>query len=105
MVAIVAGVLLLFDPWQTLTLISVIVGIWLVVAGFADLIGALAGLQSGSRVWGLLRGAFSVLVGAFLIINPERSLELLVIIACAWLIGYGFMTVVAALQLRSQRTT
>ena len=49
----------------------------------------------------------SVLAGAFLLVNPEVSLGVLVIVVCVWLFSYGFIAVVAGLVLRSEerRTT
>jgi uncharacterized membrane protein HdeD (DUF308 family) len=101
--AIAVGIMIVVDPLQTLTIVSVLVGLWLVMAGLADI--ALAFLDSGgsNRVWDVVRGIIGIVVGGFLIVNPERSLGLLVLLACIWLIGYGLVTILAALRLRSLR--
>jgi uncharacterized membrane protein HdeD (DUF308 family) len=101
--AITVGILIVVDPLQTLTIVGILVGLWLVMAGLADI--ALAFLDSGesSRLWDVVRGVLCIIVGGFLIVNPERSLGLLVLLACIWLIGYGVVTIVAALRLRSLR--
>jgi len=100
---IVVGILIVVDPLQTLTVVGILVGLWLVMAGLADI--ALAFLDSGAsnRVWDVVRGVLCIIVGGFLIVNTERSLGLLVLLTCIWLIGYGLVTIVAALRLRSLR--
>jgi hypothetical protein len=41
-------------------------------------------------------------IGAFLVANSDWSRGALVVVAYGWLIGYGFITVVAALALRME---
>jgi uncharacterized membrane protein HdeD (DUF308 family) len=60
------------------------------VAGTPDRVG-----------WDIAGGVVSILVGGFLLVNPELSLGVLVFMICVWLIAVGVMAVVAALRLRS----
>ena len=91
-----------FEPLQTISLVVVLAGSLLVLMGFADLAELLVSTGSERRVWDIVGGALSVFAGGFLIVRPERSLELLVWVTCAWLLCYGFVTVVSALYLRSR---
>jgi uncharacterized membrane protein HdeD (DUF308 family) len=100
--ALVVGVLLLFNPLQTLTFIGWAAGLCVGAVGAADLLGALLSRTARHRGWQAVRGILGLAVGAFLLANPDRSLDLLVVIACVWLISYGSLTIMAALLLRSE---
>jgi uncharacterized membrane protein HdeD (DUF308 family) len=104
-VAVVAGALFLVSPLQTLTFVCFVAGAWLVLAGVADLAGGFMTDSSEPRAWEFLRGALSVIIGAVLIVNPKSSLSLLVVVVCVWLLAYGFMTILSALELRRTELT
>ena len=101
-VALVVGALLLFSPRQTLTFVALTVGICVMVTGAADMLDALLSGRARRRWWHVLRGALTFVFGVLLVANPDVSLALLALIACVWLICYGFLTVVAALVLRTE---
>ena len=101
-VALVVGALLLFSPRQTLTFVALTVGICVMVTGAADMLDALLSGRARRRWWHVLRGALTFVFGVLLVANPDVSLALLALIACVWLICYGFLTVVAALLLRTE---
>ena len=101
-VALVVGALLLFSPRQTLTFVALTVGICVMVTSAADMLEALLSGRARRRWWHVLRGALTFVFGVLLVANPDVSLALLALIACVWLICYGFLTVVAALLLRTE---
>jgi uncharacterized membrane protein HdeD (DUF308 family) len=105
--AIVLGLLCLRSPLQTVLVIGMILGVWWLAAGLVDIVGAIRSSGSHRRGWDLGLGVLSTLAGAFLLVNPEVSLGVLVIVVCVWLFSYGFIAVVAGLVLRSEerRTT
>jgi uncharacterized membrane protein HdeD (DUF308 family) len=105
--AIVLGLLCLRSPLQTVLVIGMILGVWWLAAGLVDIVGAMRSSGSQRRGWDLGLGVLSTLAGAFLLVNPEVSLGVLVIVVCVWLFSYGFIAVVAGLVLRSEerRTT
>jgi uncharacterized membrane protein HdeD (DUF308 family) len=100
MLALLAGLLCLRAPLQTLVFVGLLVGIWLVVNGFIDVFSAVVSRGSTDRVWDLAKGVLSVAAGCYLMLDPTVPLSALVVIMSAWLFGYGFITVVAALRLR-----
>jgi uncharacterized membrane protein HdeD (DUF308 family) len=102
--AVIVGLLCLRDPLQTLLVVGLLVGVWLLLAGFVDLLGAILSPVPGRRVWDVATGLVSVVAGGFLIVNPDVSLGLLVIVACIWLFGIGLFAVVAGLQMRRLRS-
>jgi uncharacterized membrane protein HdeD (DUF308 family) len=99
--ALIVGLLFLRDPLQTVLVIGLILGAWWVATGVIDIIGALVAGTPGRVGWDIAGGVVSILVGGFLLVNPELSLGVLVLVICVWLIAVGLMAVVAALKLRS----
>ena len=103
--ALMVGLLCLRDPMQTLLAIGVILGVWWFAAGVVDIIGAIMSPSSRGRAWDFAMGVVSVLAGGFLLVNPETSLGVLVVVVCLWLFAVGFIAIVAAFRLRSARTS
>lgn len=100
--ALVLGLLCLRSPLQTVLVIGMILGVWWMAAGLVDIVSALRSHDSHRRGWDLGLGVLSVLAGGFLLIAPEVSLGLLVVIVAVWLFSYGFIAIVAGLVLRSE---
>ena len=99
--ALIVGLLFLRDPLQTVLVIGLILGAWWVATGVIDIIAALVAGTPGRVGWDIAGGVVSILVGGFLLVNPELSLGVLVFMICVWLIAVGVMAVVAAMRLRS----
>ncbi|HCB02895.1 MAG TPA: hypothetical protein DEQ43_01285, partial [Nocardioides bacterium] len=97
--AIIVGLLCLRDPAQTLLVIGILIGMWWVVTGVVDVIGALVSPVPGRRGWDITTGLISVLAGGFLLINPKLSLGVLVVIVCIWMFLIGGLALVAAFKL------
>ena len=102
LVSLVVAVLFFVSPLQTVGFLVVLTGILLLLVGFADLAEAMVSDRSEHRVWDVVRGVVAIAAGGFLVVSPERSLHLLVVVMSAWLLCYGFITVVSAFVLRSQ---
>jgi uncharacterized membrane protein HdeD (DUF308 family) len=103
-VAFIVGLLCLRDPLQTLLAITLILGVWWVASGLIDIVGAFISPVPGRRGWDIFAGVVSVLAGGFLLVDPELSLGVLVLVTCIWLIVTGVVAIVTALRLRSLRT-
>ena len=100
--AVVIGVLCLTNPVQTLKVIGILIGIFWIVVGLGDLVGAFLPSTPGARIWDIVKGIVSIGAGIFLVANPKVSLGFLVIVTCVWLLGYGFIVIVGALRLRTE---
>jgi uncharacterized membrane protein HdeD (DUF308 family) len=100
--AIIVGLLFLRDPVQTVLLITLLLGVWWVIGGVVDIIGAVLRAAPGRRMWDIVAGAITVLAGAVLLINPEVSLGALVVVSCVWLIAVGIIAIVMAFRLRAE---
>ena len=98
--AVVVGLLCLRDPVQSVLVLGMIIGAWLLIAGVADLVGA-AFSHREHHGWDIAGGVVSVLAGGFLLVNPDTSLRIFVIAVCAWLFLTGGVAVVIAWMLRS----
>jgi uncharacterized membrane protein HdeD (DUF308 family) len=100
---VLLGLVLLRAPQQTVEVVGLLLGLWWVLAGLVELVTAFVGDAdpSRSRWWSVAVGLFTTAAGAFLVLNPEASFALLVIVVQVWLLGYGFMMIVAALSMRS----
>jgi uncharacterized membrane protein HdeD (DUF308 family) len=97
--SVTIGVLLLVDPTRTVGAVTTLVGIVLIVAGVADIVQCwITGPLD--RIWGMIGGLFVIGAGIFLWVRPAESLAFLVLLTCIWMIGYGLITVIAALRLR-----
>jgi uncharacterized membrane protein HdeD (DUF308 family) len=86
-VAIVVGVVVLVWPSQTLRVVGVLFGIYLLVSGILEIMLAFAPGQRGTvRFLGVLTGALSVLLG---LISFRGALESILLLAL-W-IGFGWL--------------
>lgn len=100
--AIIVGLLFLRDPVQTVLVVTILLGVWWVVGGVVDILGAVLRQAPGRRGWDIFAGAITVLAGLVLLINPEASLGVLVVICCVWLIVVGIAAIAMSFRLRSE---
>jgi len=102
--ALIVGLLILRDPLQSVLVLGMILGVFWVIAGVIDVIGAFISPPASGRGWEIFGGVVSVLAGGFLLVYTDLSLKLLVVFVGIWLIVAGILAVVAAFKLRSLRT-
>ncbi|KRF32439.1 HdeD family acid-resistance protein [Nocardioides sp. Soil805] len=98
--ALIVGLLCLREPLQSLLALGILLGAWLVVSGVLDLLQAALYAERSRRAGDLASGAVSVLVGGILLVNPELSLGVLVVLACTWLFASGGIAILVALSRR-----
>lgn len=103
--ALIVGLLCLRDPLQTLLVLGIIIGAWWLVSGVVDLVSAATSPGRPHRGWEVATGVVSVLAGGFLLVNPELSLGVLVVVLCIWLVMIGILAIVEGLRLRSAQRT
>src|SRR6478609_9176783 len=101
--ALIVGLLILRDPLQSVLVLTLILGVFWVIAGVIDILGALVAPQPNGRGWEIFTGVVSLLVGGFLLIYTDFSLKVLVVFVGIWLIAAGVLALVAAMRLRSLR--
>jgi uncharacterized membrane protein HdeD (DUF308 family) len=103
LLSIVAGVIILFKPSNSLATLAVIVGIFLLLDGILELV---ASLMKTTRNRGMtaLFGVLSAIVGVLLIRHPIGGVAAVALLIGIWLIAVGvirFATAFDELQHRS----
>jgi uncharacterized membrane protein HdeD (DUF308 family) len=95
LITIAMGAALLAWPKETLLVVAVLVGIWLIISGVLQLVGAFGpGLSGGARALFLISAVLSLIIGVVLVnnvISPDlsnaRALALLsLLIGAGWLV-------------------
>lgn len=97
--SLLAGLLILRRPLQTLVVVTLVVGAWWIVRGVLDLVSVLPGGAPGSW-WNALFGAVSLVAGIYVILQPEISLGVFVVVTGVWMLAHGAVVLIAALVLR-----
>jgi len=98
--ALLAGLLILRRPLQTLVIVTLLVGAWWIIKGVMDLVvGAMLG-DTGSRLGSLFLGALSLAAGIYVLLNPGISLLAFVWVSGVWTVVAGVAIVVTSLTLR-----
>jgi uncharacterized membrane protein HdeD (DUF308 family) len=104
-VGLVAAFFAIFSPQVTAETLTWILGIWLIIRGLFEVVGAFSSTLLTPRWLLLLSAALSILLGVFFVANPGRGAVgiavLLGIIALAW----GIVFVVAGLLMRRELAT
>lgn len=102
LISLVGGILLVAYPGPTLTVIALLVGIELLIAGIFLIVGAF-GRPSGSRAWGVLGGALAFIAGVIVIRHPGESLLVVALAVGIYLILAGTLRLVGAFEVREGR--
>lgn len=98
---LIAGVVVIRNPGETVTLLALALAIYLIVAGALALAQGL--ISSDRRAVSLLKGVVLVAAGTVIVAWPDISLNALVVLAGIALILQGIFELVEALLLRSLR--
>jgi uncharacterized membrane protein HdeD (DUF308 family) len=101
--ALIAGLLVLRDPLQSVLVLTMILGAFWLISGVIEILGACVGVERRDRGWELLAGVLSIGVGAVLLAYTDFSVRVLVVVTALWLIVAGAIATWAAFRLRSAR--
>jgi uncharacterized membrane protein HdeD (DUF308 family) len=102
-IAVLAGLYAIVHPGSAATALTWVIGIWLLVRGVFELVGAFAAGQPGSSRWmGVLSALVDFLLGGILVAHPGKSA-----VGITWLLGivalvWGVVLIVLAFVVRSQ---
>jgi uncharacterized membrane protein HdeD (DUF308 family) len=101
-VSLLAGLVALIWPGPTVLALVLVIGVWSVVHGVAEIVEAFVARRTGSSSWGwlLAGGVVGILFGVVLIASPGAGA-----LALLWIIGwfallFGVLHVVWAFRLR-----
>jgi len=98
-VSVLLGLVLLVWPKETLVVVAVLLGLWLVISGVVQIVQAalLSDRSGGTRVLEALTGLLLVVVGVLCLRHLANTLELLAaLVGIAWLL-LGFVQLWSAL--------
>ncbi len=98
--SLLAGVLCLRSPLQTLAAIALLIGSWWIVSGVLGVIAAMSGTLEGGRGWAAAFGVLSVVAGFVVLLQPGISLAALEFTLGVSLIVLGIVVAVEALSRR-----
>jgi uncharacterized membrane protein HdeD (DUF308 family) len=97
---IVAGLVVMKRPGDTLLVLVLAVGVWLVVAGVVDLVRAL--VVAGNRGMRALAGLFDVVLGGLILALPKLSLGTLAVLIGLAFLARGVFCIVRGVQVRRE---
>ncbi|GAA0923559.1 HdeD family acid-resistance protein [Pseudonocardia zijingensis] len=98
---VAAGVIALIWPGITAVALAIVVGIWAVVTGLAELATAFRLRRARGRIWLLaLAGALSVAAGAVILVWPEAGAIGLAVLIGVFALVYGATLGALAVTLR-----
>jgi uncharacterized membrane protein HdeD (DUF308 family) len=98
--SLLAGVLCLRSPLQTLAAIALLIGSWWIISGVLTLIAAVSGSTEGSRAWSAVLGVLSVLAGFVVLLQPGMSLAVLDLTLGVTLVVLGVVVAIDAVRTR-----
>ncbi|MGW3630351.1 HdeD family acid-resistance protein, partial [Streptomyces sp. NPDC005122] len=97
---LVPGVLVLVWPNESLHVLAVLIGLYLLVIGVFRFVAAFSRREQGERLPGLLLALLFVLAGVLCLRNPMQTIAALsLIVGVAWLVS-GMLTAYTALATR-----
>jgi uncharacterized membrane protein HdeD (DUF308 family) len=97
-VALIAGLICLRRPGESLLAIVVVLGVYLIVTGVARLVRAFASVEY--RGWALFTAVVDLVLGILILSWPDESLATLAILFGISLVFRGVFALVGAFQLR-----
>jgi uncharacterized membrane protein HdeD (DUF308 family) len=100
LLAIIIGLYCIRHYHVTIAVLAVIVGLFWVLHGIADIAAGLLGGPASGRVLAVFAGVLSLFAGLIVLFWPTISITVLVAVMGIWLIVYGVIMAVTALQLR-----
>lgn len=95
--SVIAGVIVLIKPGNSLATLAVITGIFVLIDSIAELAIALFAEHSGAAA---LLGVLGIVIGILLIRHPTTGVTAIAILIGIWLVALGAIRLVSAISLR-----
>jgi uncharacterized membrane protein HdeD (DUF308 family) len=100
-VAFGVGVYLLRHPFASLLVLAVVLGIFWIANGVMDLFLAAGDPRIPARAWVVVSAVLAIVAGAIVLFYPAISLLTLTVVLGVWLVIYGVILAVRAINVRS----
>jgi uncharacterized membrane protein HdeD (DUF308 family) len=101
-IGMIAGVLVLRHPFETVTLLATILGVVWIVSGSIDLMSALADSSLSDRGFTALAGLLSVAGGVIVVAWPSPTLLVISVIGGIYLVATAAVIGSAAMRMRAR---
>jgi uncharacterized membrane protein HdeD (DUF308 family) len=98
LLGVIAGLVVMRRPGESLLAVILILGVWFVVSGLVEAIRAIT--TAGGRAFRLLAAIVDVALGGLILSLPELSLKTLAVLAGIAFIVRGLFAIFAGLHLR-----
>jgi len=102
LIALIAAFFAIFSPGVAAVTLTWILGIWLIVRGVFEIVGAFTSSADMSRWLLVVGGAFSVVLGVLFVANPGKGAVSIAFVLGLMALLWGIAFVVLSLMLRSQ---
>jgi uncharacterized membrane protein HdeD (DUF308 family) len=100
--SIVAGVIVILKPSNSLSTLAVILGIFILIDGIFEIVGAILG-DTESRGLLAVIGTLSVIAGVLLIRHPLGGVRAVALLLGIWLIAAGVVRLISAFAFPGDR--
>ena len=100
--SVVAGVIVILKPSNSLTTLAVVTGIFILVDGILELAAAVMGNTENRGLFAVI-GALSVIAGVLLIRHPLGGVKAVALLLGIWLIAAGVVRFIAAFAVPGNR--
>jgi uncharacterized membrane protein HdeD (DUF308 family) len=100
-IALIAGLICIRRPGETLLALVIALGIYLVAAGVLRIVRAFG--SEGNRWWGVMMGGIDLVGGAVVLAWPKLGLVTLAVLFAITMLFRGAFAIVIGLKLRSFR--
>ena len=103
-VGVLAGLVAIFLPGETAVVLLVIIAIWAIVAGVAQIVGGIALRSTMPHAWFLIvTGALTLILGVVLLFDPGAGALALVTTIAIFAIVWGISLIMMSFRLRGLR--
>lgn len=96
--SLVAGVILVLKPSDSLATLAVVVGIFLLLDGIIELVGSFAN-SAEHRALAAIAGILGIVVGIILIRHPTHAVAAIGLLIGVWLVAVGAIRVLRSITL------
>jgi uncharacterized membrane protein HdeD (DUF308 family) len=100
--SIVAGAIVLAKPSNSLRVLAVVAGIFILLDGVVQLVTAFSGDRANRGLLGLI-GTLNLLIGILLIRHPASAVQVIALIIGLWLVAAGAIRLVIAFSSTGNR--
>lgn len=103
LLGIALGIFLIASPVKTITVITAVVGVFLLIDAVIVGISAVFSIGKNDKWWlMLLQSVLVLILGVFVFNYPELTVGILFLVATFWLIISGIITIVVAITSRKE---